>query len=698
MKFPWQKKSEYFEEDIDERDAFQNMALPGDKTRTFYAESDGKYKGRAGYDDSNADSYADLDVDFDTGMESEIDPESLLLDRYAVLGDAGQGAFGSVVIGWDTRIERRVAIKCMPLEDTAGVLATHRGSILVDNRPFDTSSIAGLEEARTAAKLSDASIVSIYDFEVAGDMAYLIMEYVDGITLADLLAKYPQEINSDIVAAVFKAVSHALEVAHKRHVLHLDIKPENVLIDHQGQVKVTDFGLARLATEAGYGTAAGGTIGYMPPEQMTQQELDERCDQWALASLTYEMIAGVNPFVVETLAEAEDAIYDAELVIPSLCMEGLDEDIDDIMFCALDPDPQERYDSVKDFAEQLQPCLGSTRKGKNALKRLVSAGDLTGSGEELSSQEDFFDDTDTLSAEDVSGKGLPDSEDGLYERASYGSSQQPWRMSSRMRSVCMRIWAALSTGLLAFLGIHSVLGPESWGTQPVAWGILVACIGLTAALPSWGVLVVGEAFGVALCACGAPLPGIVFMAATGAWWFYSARFSVEASNAGMAGVIFGAIGLAPLVPFVAGFLLSVRDALIATLYAACVAVILAGLGSGSLFGWDAITFAPMPIDSSYSDVVLGLIAKPSTWIMILAWVLASVVSSLLCSTGRRVWCIVGMILAGVLLVSGLLASSLLDTLGREFLTDPSALGPLIGSCALGVLLASVALPGRTQRY
>lgn len=698
MKFPWQKKSEDFEEDIDERDAFQNMALPGDKTRTFYAESDREYKERAGYDDSNDDSYADFDVDFETDLESEIDPESLLLDRYAVLGDAGQGAFGSVVIGWDTRIERRVAIKCMPLEDTTGVLATHRGSILVDNRPFDTSSIAGLEEARTAAKLSDASIVSIYDFEVAGDMAYLIMEYVDGITLADLLAKYPQEINSDIVAAVFKAVSHALEVAHKRHVLHLDIKPENVLIDHQGQVKVTDFGLARLATEAGYGTAAGGTIGYMPPEQMTQQELDERCDQWALASLTYEMIAGVNPFVVETLAEAEDAIYDAELVIPSLCMEGLDEDIDDIMFCALDPDPQERYDSVKDFAEQLQPCLGSTRKGKNALKRLVSAGDLTGSGEELSSQEDFFDDTDTLSAEDVSGRGFSDSEDGLYERTSYGSSQQPWRMSLRMRSVCMRIWATLSTGLLAFLGIHSVLGPESWGAQPVAWGILAACIGLAAALPSWGVLVVGEAFGVALCACGAPLPGIVFMAATGAWWFYSARFSVEASNAGMAGVIFGAIGLAPLVPFVAGFLLSVRDALIATLYAACVAVILAGLGSGSLFGWDAITFAPMPIDSSYSDVVLGLIAKPSTWIMILAWVLASVVSSLLCSTGRRVWCIVGMILAGVLLVSGLLAGSLLDTLGRDFLTDPSALGPLIGSCALGVLLTSVALPGRTQRY
>ena len=138
MKFPWQKKSEYFEEDIDERDAFQNMALPGDKTRTFYAESDGKYKGQSGLTMIQMlIRMLTLDVDFDTGMESEIDPESLLLDRYAVLGDAGQGAFGSVVIGWDTRIERRVAIKCMPLEDTAGVLATHRGSILVDNRPFD---------------------------------------------------------------------------------------------------------------------------------------------------------------------------------------------------------------------------------------------------------------------------------------------------------------------------------------------------------------------------------------------------------------------------------------------------------------------------------------------------------------------------------------------------------------------------------
>lgn len=675
---PWRKKTEHFDKDIDEGDVFQGMAVLGDKTRTF--------------EEPERESFAPAPADFNP----EGNTEELLLDRYIVLGDAGKGAFGSVIIGWDTRIERRVAIKCMPLEDTTGVLADHRGSILVDNRPFDTSSIAGLEEARTAAKLSDSSIVSIYDFEVNEDTAYLIMEYVDGLTLAELLAKYPHDINADIVAAVFKAVSHALEVAHKRHVLHLDIKPENVLIDHQGQVKVTDFGLARLATEAGYGTAAGGTIGYMPPEQMTQQELDERCDQWALASLTYEMIAGTNPFVVDSLAEAEDAIYDAELVIPSLCMEGLDEDIDDILFCALDPDPYERYDSVKDFAEQLQPCLGSTRKGKNALKRLVSASDLPEADQAGLDQDDLYEDTEAFDSGDIYGQNAANSEYGTYDDSRFGQMSH-WHISPRMRSVGLRIAAALCVGLLSFVGINVVLGFDSWGTQPVSWGIFAFCVGLTVFLPSWGALVSAEAFGVVLCAYGAPLAGIVFMAATGLWWFYCARYSVEASVTGLVGVVFGAIGLAPLVSFVAGFLLSVRDALISVLYAACLALILAGLGSGSLFGWDAITFATIPLDPHYNETLLYLLSQPSTWIMVLAWVLASLVSSLLCGTGKRVWCVTGMILAGLLLILGLIAGSLLDTSGREYLTNPILLGPVIGSCALGVLLASVALPTRATQ-
>lgn len=681
VKLPWRKHRSEYADDYDyyeDTDPYQDMARYGDETRAL---------SRRGRSDANSVN-GDQDYDFfqaaagyDTaaGYEAVSNAnEDLLLDRYVVLDEAGSGAFGSVVLAWDTRIQRRVAIKCMPLEDNES-LPSQGASILVDERPFDTSRVAGLDEARTAAMLSDASIVSVYDFEVSNNMAYLILEYVDGMALADLLAQYPDEINADIVAYVFKTVAHALTVAHKHHVLHLDIKPENVLIDRQGQVKVTDFGLARLATESGYGIATGGTIGYMPPEQMTGQELDERCDQWALASLTYEMISGGNPFIVDKLRDAEDAIYDAELVIPSLCMDGLDADIDDILFCALDPDPQERYDSVKEFAEQLQPCLGSIRKGKNALKRLVGTPEI----------EDDLDGT-------TEGFEYDEDHDGFIDDTREPFYSEPWYMSPRMRSFGLRAWAVAAVIILIVLGVNALIGVGAWLNQPIVWGVLLACVVVTAVLPHAGALIAGEGFGVVMCACGAPLPGIVLMAATVPWWFYCARFSVEGTDVGLASVIFGAVGLGPLTPFVAGFLLPVRDAIISTLYAALVAVLFAGLGSGSLLNWNMLAYIGTSVGSGFIDTLLQVITQPSTWITILAWVLASVVVSLLCGTGKKVWGVLGMLAAGALLIAGLIAGSLLDTLGEQLLADPMFLAPTLGALAIGIFLASVAIPARTQ--
>ena len=113
------------------------------------------------------------------------------------------------------------------------------------------SRIPGLDEARTAAMLSDPSIVAVYDFEIQDSTAYLIMEYVEGMTLTELLRDHDDRLTLDVVAAVFAAVAHALEVAHENGVLHLDIKPDNILINASGQVKVTDFGLATLADAQG---------------------------------------------------------------------------------------------------------------------------------------------------------------------------------------------------------------------------------------------------------------------------------------------------------------------------------------------------------------------------------------------------------------------------------------------------------------
>lgn len=167
--------------------------------------------------------------------------------------------------------------------------------------------------------ISDANIVTVHDFELEGNNAYIIMEYVEGLTLTQFLNEYSDKMTLDMLTCIFSGISHALEVAHSENVLHLDIKPDNVLIDTKGKVKVTDFGLATLADEFGYGTANAGTIGYMPPEQMRRQALDARSDEWALASITYEMLCGVNPFDAKDVQGSLKKTEDAKLTVPSAC-------------------------------------------------------------------------------------------------------------------------------------------------------------------------------------------------------------------------------------------------------------------------------------------------------------------------------------------------------------------------------------------
>ena len=329
----------------------------------------------------------------------------LILDRYEPLGMAGSGGFGTVQIAWDPRIQRKVAIKTIALSEADVRRAALPGAAApIDRtrerwhgvqpwneylaetdpaRPREPASsrapepvtalahIPGLDEARTAAKLADTRIVTVFDFEVRGSTAYLIMEYVEGITLTRFLVDYGDYLTLDMAAAVFDAIAGALMVAHHAGVLHLDIKPDNIIINPQGQAKVTDFGLATLADASGAGTTGGGTIGYMPLEQMRRQPLDARTDEWSLASLTYEMLTGENPFRARTLEDAERAIENAELVLPSLCWEDIDDQIDDVIFYALDPDPAERYESIADFAEEVDKFLGDADAGKRELAAFV---------------------------------------------------------------------------------------------------------------------------------------------------------------------------------------------------------------------------------------------------------------------------------------------------------------------------------------
>ena len=244
-----------------------------------------------------------------------------------------------------------------------------------------TDQTPGLDEARAIAKLVDENIVTLYDFCVEVNTSFLVKEYVEGVTLTRFLEQHDAELTLDTIAAVFDSVAHALEVAHANKVLHLDIKPDNILINPHGQVKVTDFGLASLTDFQGYGHAGGGTIGYMPPEQMHREALDARCDEWAFASILYQMLVGENPFVVaahnpltfEDLEHAEAAIRETDLVLPSYLWDELDPAADDVLFRALDPDREKRFRSIAQFADEMAPLLGDPDVGYADIRGMMAA-------------------------------------------------------------------------------------------------------------------------------------------------------------------------------------------------------------------------------------------------------------------------------------------------------------------------------------
>jgi serine/threonine protein kinase len=278
---------------------------------------------------------------------------ALLFDRYLLQTELGHGGFAKVVLAWDSKLGRRVAIKQIKLA-SAG------------------DAEAAVAEARTAALLNFPQIVSIYDFEQLADSLLIIMEAVDGPNLAQFLLSQHTLLDFDCLAAIIQAVVAALTYAHENGVLHLDIKPANVLIAQNGHVKVADFGMARLLDSSGEGFANGGTIGYMPYEQLRGFAVSPATDEWALASLCYYLLTGQNPFLAPDLVSAQKLVQ-GEVVLPSELRPDLTAGVDEVLLQGLDLLPRERFQSVEEFWQELSPYLGKPRSGTRRLKDLLAA-------------------------------------------------------------------------------------------------------------------------------------------------------------------------------------------------------------------------------------------------------------------------------------------------------------------------------------
>lgn len=282
-----------------------------------------------------------------------------LLRRYRPIGTRAAGAFGKVEICLDSRLQRRVAIKRIPL-DSPG------------RRAGAEAASAALGEARTASLLQHPNIVSVIDFSFDAGYAYLVMEYVDGMSLQEFLDGVDgHSLTYDEAADVADALVQALDFAHENGVLHLDIKPANVLIDRNGHVKLTDFGMAKLATVTGFGGARGGTIGYMPPEQLRGEAVDERADVFALATVMYEALCGTSPFRAATPAASEDLI-DQGVILPGELLPDIPQNSEDALLEALAPDADLRTASVASFGDRFLAGLGHAREGRRSLARIIA--------------------------------------------------------------------------------------------------------------------------------------------------------------------------------------------------------------------------------------------------------------------------------------------------------------------------------------
>ena len=296
----------------------------------------------------------------DTGGTSL--PEEVLLGRYRVLSRRGKGGFGTVCTCWDTRLQRRVAIKRMPLLGGVGP------------RGVTTSTVdEALSEARTACLLAHPNIVTVFDFETDGAYAYLVMEYVDGLNLSELLARVEGGVlTHEECAHLLSSVAQALSYAHENGVLHLDIKPTNIMIDRQGTVKLADFGMATLASAAGYGGARGGTVGYMPPEQIEGKLVDERADVFSLAVVTWQALTGTNPFSGDTATESLTKIIRGPKSPLSKSDPSLAGAPEETLMHALAADVASRTASVDGFVDEMVAYLGSAEEGAESLRSLVT--------------------------------------------------------------------------------------------------------------------------------------------------------------------------------------------------------------------------------------------------------------------------------------------------------------------------------------
>jgi serine/threonine-protein kinase len=264
--------------------------------------------------------------------------ERVKVGRYQILETLGTGAYGRVVRGFDPLIDRPVAIKLLSPKLAHG----------------EARSLF-LREARVVGKLSHPCIITLHDMgiEESTSTPYLVMELVEGQSLEKALTN--GSVPFPMACAWAAQVAAALHVAHRRNIIHGDIKPANVLITTESKTKLTDFGMARLASHEKGDTSLLGTPAYWCPEQIMGRAQDARSDIFSLGSVLYEMLTGISPFAADSLQKVCNHVLSSTPLPPSRINPSIPPAVDEVLTRCLAKDSQQRFVSAEALAEQLYP-------------------------------------------------------------------------------------------------------------------------------------------------------------------------------------------------------------------------------------------------------------------------------------------------------------------------------------------------------
>jgi eukaryotic-like serine/threonine-protein kinase len=268
------------------------------------------------------------------------------LGKYEIKRTLGRGAMGIVYEGWDPIIARRVAIKTVKLPENA------------DDPETEEALARFRREAQAAGRLTHPNIVGVFDYGETNDLAYIVMEFVDGPPLKSLLDKEERFALTDALR-VMEDLLAGLQFSHERGVVHRDIKPANVMLTSAGQVKIADFGIARI--ESSSMTQAGtllGTPAYMSPEQFMGQVVDARTDIYSSGVLLYQLLTGERPFEGGLSAIMHKAL-NTEPPVPSQLSVTAPPALDAVVRRAMAKRPEDRFASANAFAEAVRTALAN---------------------------------------------------------------------------------------------------------------------------------------------------------------------------------------------------------------------------------------------------------------------------------------------------------------------------------------------------